>query len=120
MLRILVVDDHYHLALALSVALEVAGYFVITAEDGQNALQQLDQNAIDLVITDVHMPVMDGLTLTALIRKRFPDLFVIAISSDPEQGILALERGANLFLSKPFEREKLIRAIGTLSGSAFD
>lgn len=108
----LVVDDSAAYRAQVSYFLRVHGLTVMTAKDGQEALEIIQQHPIRLVVTDYHMPNMDGLTLTKILRrtKGKDEIAVIAITAtDGCNGATEfLKVGANDFLVKPYSREELI------------
>jgi two-component system chemotaxis sensor kinase CheA len=116
---VLVVEDSITARMLLKNLLEAAGYRVVTAVDGIDGLRQLRSGAVDIVITDVDMPRMDGFALTAKIRsdKAFADLPVVLVTAlasreDRERGI---EVGANAYLVKSsFEQSNLLEVIQRL------
>jgi len=112
---ILVVDDSESIREVLVFALESAGYQVIAAIDGLDAMKFLDGRHIDLVLTDYHMPHMTGLQLIGEIRKMDPYKFVpILILTTENQVELMREAkssGATGWLMKPFNTEKLIQTL---------
>lgn len=114
---VLLVDDHPSLRQALSILLETEGYSVLTAGSGATALRELETHTVDVLITDINMPGMSGITLTTEVRRRFPEVFIIVSSFDVEQGVLALDAGAHLFLAKPYANTELLEAIESLSRS---
>lgn len=79
--KVLVVDDNPHLRVLLSAILMQRGYIVRIAEDGFAALSQIRLDAPDLILSDLYMPRMSGFELLSVVRRRFPDLPVIAMSS---------------------------------------
>jgi two-component system chemotaxis sensor kinase CheA len=103
--------------------LEAAGYQVITAENGLDAIEKLDQHQVDLVVTDIHMPHMDGLALTERIRGRretssLPVVVVTSLGRE-EDRLLGLRAGADAYLIKSsFDQRVLIDTIETLLGRA--
>jgi CheY-like chemotaxis protein/CHASE3 domain sensor protein len=111
--RILVADDDMRNIFALTSALEQKGADVDVARNGREALQKLEQagDAIDLVLMDVMMPEMDGLAATRAIRSdpRWQKLPVIAVTAKAmkEDQVKCLEAGANDYLAKPIELERL-------------
>jgi two-component system chemotaxis sensor kinase CheA len=116
---VLVVDDSITTRIQEKRILENAGYKVITATDGVDALHQLRQAAVDAVVTDVEMPRLDGWDLTRRIRGELaqPLLPVIIVSTVPtEEGQKrGLEAGANAFISKGrFDQRELLAALGRL------
>ena len=99
--------------------LEAAGFEVLIAADGEDAWQILQAQGVDLVVTDVEMPRMDGFALTEAIRgsKRLRDLPVIlvtALESDKDKA-RGIEVGADAYLLKSgFNQQRLLEAIGQL------
>lgn len=110
---ILVVDDDNRIRNLLSKYLAENGYFVIAAEDAENATRILNSSTVDLIVLDVMMPKQSGITLTSKIREnnnKIPILILSALS-DSESRISGLEIGADDYLTKPFEpKELLLRA----------
>ena len=113
MARILVVDDDDNLRTVLRTALENAGHEVTDANDGRAALRQLETVAVDCVITDMHMPEIDGLALTRAVRQRSDAPAVIAMSSKDIAGTLRMAEllGARVTLHKPFTVAQLLDAV---------
>jgi DNA-binding NtrC family response regulator len=110
---ILVVDDDQSILNVLEARLESAGFSVLLAKDGTSALQALQQHEIDLVITDVKMPQMDGKQLLQEIQSRWTGLPVIvltAYASIPD-AVRAVKYGAANYLEKPFQGEELVELI---------
>jgi DNA-binding NarL/FixJ family response regulator len=114
-IRILIVDDHtvvrqgLRMFLALDAGLEVVG----EAADGAEAIQRARELKPDVVLMDLLMPVMDGITATAAIRKEMPDTEVIALTSVLEDAsvIGAVKAGAIGYMLKDTQAEELCRAI---------
>jgi hypothetical protein len=102
--RILVVDDDTRIARALSRRLKRLGYDTLTASDGKEGLESAIENHPDLIVLDIRMPIMDGLTVLEKLRERedtaaVPVVVVSASSADQKR---ALELGARCFLEKPY------------------
>jgi PAS domain S-box-containing protein len=111
---ILVVDDEDQIRDITSSTLEKNGYRVLTASNGMEAIALYEQNRgeIKLVLMDMMMPVMDGLTGTQKLRKMNPELKIIAASGLTEKDKLTKAAGTmNAFLLKPYTIEKLLRTI---------
>jgi two-component system chemotaxis response regulator CheY len=109
--NILVVDDSSSIRKIVSLSLKVLDFNIISAEDGVIALEKLSQNSIDLLITDLNMPNMDGYELIKNVRANstYKDLPIIVLSSlssefDINEGLLS---GANSYLMKPFNAVKI-------------
>jgi len=118
--KILIVDDSEMIRNFHSYTLKSANYDVLTAENGADAFEKLLQQKIDMVITDINMPVMDGYTFIKNIRQEddFKDIPIIIISTedeaqDKEKGFNA---GANLYLVKPINPNELIENVKLLLG----
>jgi len=113
--KVLVVDDAVTMRQMVSFTLKRGGYDVIEAEHGQDALNKLQGTTVDLVITDLNMPVMDGITLIQNLRllptmKSKPILMLTTegLAAKKEQGKAA---GATGWVVKPFDPEKLLLTI---------
>jgi two-component system chemotaxis response regulator CheY len=113
--RVLVVDDSVAARTVLGVALRGAGYEVVEAGDGAQALCQLQQHHVDLVISDVDMPVMDGLSLLRALRQqaahRFTPVLMLSSEDAPEAVRQGLADGARAWLLKPFVPQQMLDAV---------
>jgi two-component system response regulator PilR (NtrC family) len=103
--KLLIVEDDAHLRETLATFLTRAGYDVAQAHDGREALESLDKEAPDLVLTDIHMPDLDGLALLAEVKTRYPETIVIMMTafSSIDSAVEAMRRGAEDYLSKPLQ-----------------
>ncbi len=110
MQTILVVDDDPGIRDALALLLEDAGYAVLAAPDGLTALEVVARDRPDLVVTDLHMPGLDGTGLIARLRSERPDLPVIVLSA----GIRVSPPVGTPFVAKPFDAEHLLATIASL------
>ncbi|WP_022667259.1 sigma-54-dependent transcriptional regulator [Desulfospira joergensenii] len=110
---ILIVDDEKHYPMILSEVLEEEGYASLTASSGMEALDILNTQLIDLVLTDVKMSGMTGIDLLEKIKDLKPDLPVIIMTAfgSVEKAVEAMHKGAYTFILKPFENEALIAHI---------
>jgi excisionase family DNA binding protein len=108
--RILVVDDEAGIRELLAKTLAVAEYDVDLAAGGQEALERLHREQYDLVITDLRMPGVDGLTLIREARRYMPQLPIIIITgySTEASAIEAINLGVNGYLTKPFRVPKVL------------
>jgi two-component system NtrC family response regulator len=108
--RLLVVDDEEPQRVMLSNILGRAGFQVVTAADGREALAQLKDAHFDLMLTDQRMPVMDGLALLERVRRTRPEMPVILMTAygTVSTAVEAMKRGASDYLTKPFERDELL------------
>lgn len=113
--KVLLVDDDPILRIALAKRLEAFGdhFKVVTAVDGFHAVKQLKQVSCSLIVLDLIMPRMDGMSLLAHIRDKYPDLPAIVISSMRaiEMQELVKRSGVLAYLSKPFQAEELVSVI---------
>lgn len=108
--RLLIVDDDIHLRTVASAMAACLGYRTRTAANGEEALQMLHNEEVDLVITDYQMPLMNGFQLASEIRHQFPDLPVILMSGRINVELFNRQQGRKLFaglLKKPFSRQEL-------------
>jgi CheY-like chemotaxis protein len=112
--RVLVAEDDEQGRDLLASLLVQAGYNVHTARDGAQALEELQRHRFDVVLTDYHMPGLDGLQLVALSRVVCPDTPVVLISAD-QSGLaeLATRQGAYAWLRKPYDVEVLLTIVNT-------
>ena len=111
--RLLVVDDDVKILRFLRSSLRLAGYDVITAEGGEEALQLMESAKPQCIVLDVLMPVVDGFEVLRRLRA-VSKLPVIAISAHSSSAEKALALGANVFLGKPFRPDELIKRIDAL------
>ncbi len=113
MKKILIVDDEKKLRHILQIILEEKGYATEEAENGEEALKLIKANNYSMVITDIKMPVMDGITLLREIKKIDPDYPVIVLTAfgSIESAVEAVREGALDYITKPFEEEKLLITI---------
>jgi two-component system chemotaxis sensor kinase CheA len=120
---ILVVEDQVVTRQMEKSILEAAGYRVITAENGLDAMEKLHEHQVDLVVTDIHMPQMDGFILTERIRgsleiSALPVVVVTSLDRE-EDRLRGLRAGVNAYLVKSsFDQRVLIQTIETLLGRA--
>ena len=129
MAKILIVDDEEQVRNALKQVLERAGYEVAVAATGNEGLELMQQEGADLVITDVIMPGIDGITTARKIREKFRDTRIIVMSGggkaapDPYEPDAISTRsylasadsaGADRTLTKPFDRQEILQAVKNL------
>ena len=116
MFHILVVDDDKHTRKLLRALLQNANYTVSTANNGEEALELLDHEHIDLVVLDVMMPKMDGYEFTRRIRETDPALPILMVTAkqlpaDEKKGFLV---GTDDYITKPVDEDKLLLRIKAL------
>ena len=129
MAKILIVDDEEHVRASLKQVLERAGYEVAVAATGNEGLDLMKREGADLVITDVIMPGIDGITTARQIRERYRSTRIIVISGggkaapepyEPDaistRSYLASadSAGADRTLTKPFDRDEILRVVRSL------
>ena len=117
---ILVVEDDEALSEALQETLEMAGYQVMTAENGLLALQKLEEVDVDVIISDINMPKMDGHSLLKKVKAQYPDIPMILMTAygTIQQAVDAMRDGAVDYMVKPFEAEVLVNMVGQYLGNA--
>ena len=116
--RIMVIDDSASLRHLVSVVLQETGYEVIEAAHGKDALAKLDDRRVNLVICDVNMPVMDGITFVRHIKQlpkhRFVPIIMLTTESGEDRKLDGQMAGAKAWLVKPFRPEQVIQAVSRL------
>jgi two-component system alkaline phosphatase synthesis response regulator PhoP len=113
MQKILVVDDELQIVRVARSYLEKAGYRVLTASNGKEALFVARHEKPDLVVLDLQMPEMDGLEFTRRVRAEQPDIAIIMLTARVEEvdRILGLELGADDYMTKPFSPRELVARV---------
>jgi DNA-binding response OmpR family regulator len=111
--KILVVDDELQIVRVARSYLEKAGYRVVTASNGKEALFVARHEKPDLVVLDLQMPEMDGLEFTRRVRAEQPDIAIIMLTARVEEmdRILGLELGADDYMTKPFSPRELVARV---------
>ena len=115
-LRILLVEDNIFNQKIASLTLEKLGYQADIAHNGLEAIRMVEQENYDLVLMDVHMPEIDGLTATQLIRrscKYRPWIVAMTANVLPEDRKACFEAGMNDYLSKPFKVKDIVQILLT-------
>lgn len=117
---ILTVDDSTSIRVALKIALTNAGYSVAEAVNGAEGIEKAKASAFDLIITDLNMPVMDGLTMIEEMR-RMPDQMgvpIVFLTTESDEGFKARAKaaGATGWLTKPFDPDQLVRVAKKVLG----
>ncbi|MBW6423730.1 response regulator [Rhizobium sp. XQZ8] len=117
---ILTVDDSASIRLTTRVALSNAGYTITEAVDGMDGIEKLNAGQFDLIVTDLNMPKMDGLTMIRELRKMpahmgVPVIF-LTTESDNDLKQQAKAAGATGWLTKPFDPESLVKIVRKVLG----
>ncbi len=111
--KILIVDDEPDTSLILQDRLEMEGYEVVTATDGYNALELIDQDLPDLVLLDIQMPQLDGIATLTHLQEKYPGMLVLMLTAHGtiQRAVEATKRGAYDFLEKPFQPEHITQKV---------
>lgn len=113
--RILIVDDEPDLVAVLRLGLQMEGFEVLEAADGEEGLRKAQQEKPDLLVLDLMLPRMDGYQVCRSLKfdARYKSLPIFILSARPGERDkrLALEMGADLFISKPYELKDLVTRI---------
>lgn len=117
---IMIVDDSASLRQVVAISLKGAGYDVVEACDGKDALSKLDGRKLHLIISDVNMPNMDGITLVRELRTlptyRFTPILVLTTESSDAKKQEGRAAGATGWIVKPFSPDQLIATIRKVLG----
>ena len=112
MANILVCDDDKDIVEAIEIYLTQEGYCILKAYDGQEALDILNSETVDLLIIDVMMPRLDGIRATVRIRESNPlPIIILSAKSEDTDKILGLNIGADDYITKPFNPLELIARV---------
>jgi len=111
--KILIVEDELKISRIIDLQLKYAGYETDLAYNGAEAIEKANRNTYDLILLDVMMPVIDGLTACNAIKKLHPDLKIIMLTAkdDMQDVINGLDSGADDYVTKPFQFEELLARI---------
>ncbi len=112
---VLVVDDSVSMRQMVAFTLKEAGFVVLEGENGQEGLQRLDGKRVDLIITDLNMPVMDGITFIRQVRSRpqhkFTPVLMLTTESQEAKKQEGKSAGATGWIVKPFNPQQLLQVI---------
>jgi two-component system chemotaxis response regulator CheY len=115
---ILIVDDSSSVRTVVGIALRGAGYEVLEADDGRTGLKALDGRKIHLIISDVNMPGMDGLTFLTELKKhpqyRFTPVMMLTTEAGQDKMAIGKANGAKAWMTKPFRPEQMLAAVQKL------
>ena len=118
-MKILAVDDSLSIRQMVSHTLQDAGYDVTTANDGQDGLNKAKAGQFDIIISDVNMPIMDGLEFVRQVRTeaayRFTPILMLTTETSAEKKAEGKQAGATGWIVKPFNPETLVKTIQRVS-----
>ena len=113
--RIMTVDDSATVRQVLQMTLEDAGYDVVEAVDGADALNKLSADSVDMLVTDLNMPNVDGINLIQQVRQkpgnRFMPIIMLTSVAQPEMKSAGKAAGASGWITKPFNPEQLLAVV---------
>jgi two-component system, chemotaxis family, chemotaxis protein CheY len=115
---IMIVDDSASMRQVISIALRDAGYDLIEAADGKDALSKLDGSKIHLIVSDINMPNMDGISFVKEVKQhpkyKFTPIIMLTTEVNQAKKDAAKEAGAKAWVNKPFQTKTLLDAISKL------
>ena len=116
---VVIADDSASVRQIVSMVLKTNGFTVLEGENGEQALKHLDGKKVNLIISDVNMPVMDGLTFVKEVRKmeayQFTPILMLTTETDANLKAQAKEQGVRAWLVKPFQPQLLLKSIAMLT-----
>ena len=112
-MKILFVDDEEEIRNVMEEILEIEGHKVVLAENGAEALELLSQETIDLLITDLVMPVLDCMKLLVASKELYPEIPIIMVTAfgSIEKAVEAIKLGAFNFITKPFDMDQILDVV---------
>lgn len=117
---ICVVDDSASMRQLVKMTLSGAGYEVMEAVDGQDALRKLESTKVNMIISDVNMPNMDGITLVKTLKQggahRFTPVLMLTTENEQAKKAEGQAAGAKAWIVKPFQPAQLLSAVEKLAG----
>jgi len=115
---IMIVDDSASIRTVVGIALRGAGYTVIEACDGKDAISKLAGQKVNLIVSDVNMPVMDGITFVKNVKQmpahRFTPIIMLTTESGEDKKLEGQAAGARAWVVKPFKPEQMLAAVQRL------
>ena len=115
---IMIVDDSASIRTVVGIALRGEGYAVIEAKDGQDAINRLTGQKVNLIISDVNMPIMDGITFVKHVKQmaayKFTPIIMLTTESDESKKREGQAAGARAWVVKPFKPEQMLAAVQRL------
>lgn len=117
---IVIADDEPHVLRSLEFILKKQGYRVVTAVNGEDALEKVHDNDPDLVFLDIQMPKMDGNSVLRHLRDdpKYQELYIVMITAKGQEAdrLNSLESGANEYVTKPYSPRKLVERVKEILG----
>ena len=112
-IRILVVDDEESVRNLLRRVLEEAGYGVVTAADGEEAMDEMSRRGAEIALVDIRMPGISGMELLGKLTTDWPDTCVIMVTAilDTKTAVEAMKMGAYDYITKPFDRSDVVQKV---------
>ncbi len=115
---IMIVDDSASIRQVVGIAIKAAGYDLIEASDGKDALSKLTGQKIHLIVSDINMPNMDGITFVKEVKQmanyKFTPIIMLTTETDDTKKQAARDAGAKAWVNKPFQPPVLLNAIAKL------
>ena len=115
---IMIVDDSSSMRMVVTIALKGAGYDVLEGRDGQDALSKLTGQKVHLIISDVNMPIMDGISFVKAVKQlpayKFTPIIMLTTESEESKKREGQAAGAKAWVVKPFKPEQLLGAVQKL------
>ena len=115
---IMIVDDSASMRQVIGIALRGAGYLVLEGRDGRDALSKLTGQKVHLIISDVNMPVMDGISFVRAVKQlpayKFTPVIMLTTESEESKKLEGQAAGARAWVVKPFQPEQLLGAVQRL------
>ena len=119
-LNIMTVDDSSSMRQMISFTLKSAGYEVIEAVDGQDAIEKMNEYSVHMLITDINMPNLDGIELVRKVREhsvyRFIPIILLTTESQPSKKQEGKDAGATGWIVKPFKPDQLLAVVKRVMG----
>lgn len=116
--KILIIDDSAVFRKIISVHLKNANFDLVEAGDGLEGLKKLEEGPVDLIVSDMNMPNMDGITFIKKVKSdakhKFTPIIMLTTESQPEKKQQGVDAGAKAWLTKPFSPEELLDTISKL------
>jgi len=113
--KVLVVDDALTMRQLIASTLKMAGFEVVDAKDGKDALEKLQNDRFNLIITDLNMPNMDGITFIKEVKKmpkhKFTPIIMLTTESSAQKKEEGRQAGAKAWIVKPFKPDKLLEVV---------